>query len=306
MPHHVHRGRAGPPAGHLRGGGLTSVNHEQLAPDGLLQIGAATAHIQLDSVAQQAAAAHGSYFHFLGRLLEPEIATRRQRVVDRSLHFSGLPWMKRLSDFEFSFQPSIDRTLIEELGTGRFLEEGRNVIFQDPTGVGKTHLAIALGLACAERGQRLLFLTALELVRRMKSAFAQNRMPNYLKMLTTPKLLVVDEVGYLGLDLERASLLFQVNCSRYEKQAATIITSNKAFSGWGHVFAGDAVVASAALDRLLYRATVINIKGDSYRIKKSASPASSPVPSLSPIPRREVGVPRANNPRFARAGVVYS
>ena len=96
-----------------------SVHYEQLALDGLLQIGAATAHAQLDSVAQQAAAAHWSYSHFLGRLLEPEIAARRQRVVETCVHFAGLPWMKRLSDFDFTFQPSIDHTLIEELATAR-------------------------------------------------------------------------------------------------------------------------------------------------------------------------------------------
>ena len=145
-----------------------SAVYEQLATDGLLQIGATTAHAQLDSMAQQAAAGHWTYSHFLGRLLEAEITASRQRVVETSLHFSGLPWQKRLGDFDFSFQPSIDRTLIEELATGRFMEEGRNVIFQGPPGVGKTHLAIALGVACAERGQRLLFLTAMDLVRRMK------------------------------------------------------------------------------------------------------------------------------------------
>ena len=267
-----------------------SVNYEHLAADGLEQIGATTSRGQLDQIAQQAAAAGWSYSHFLGRLLEPELVARRQRVIDTCVHFSGLPWMKRLSDFDFSFQPSIDRTLIEELATGRFMSEGRNVVFQGPPGVGKTHLAIALGLVCSDLGHRLLFLTALDLVRRMKLAFAQNRMPHYMKMLTTPKLLIVDEVGYLGLDTQQASLLFQVICVRYEKQLSTIITSNKAFAEWGQVFAGDPIMASAALDRLLHRATVINIKGDSYRMREKRHAGLFPG-AVALDPTKEKGLP---------------
>lgn len=275
-----------------------SVNYEQLATDGLEQIGATTACGQLDQIAQQAAAAGWSYSHFLGRLLEPELAARRQRIIDICLNFSGLPWRKRLSDFDFSFQPSIDRTLIEELAIGRYLSEGRNVIFQGPPGVGKTHLAIALGLACAEAGHRLLFLSALDLVRRMKLAFAQNRMPHYMKMLTTPKLLIVDEVGYLGLDTQQASLLFQVICVRYEKQLSTIITSNKAFSDWGQVFAGDPIMASAALDRLLHRATVINIKGDSYRMREKRQAGLFPgAVALDPPPTKGLPTAKTKLPR---------
>ena len=134
--------------------------------------------------------------------------------------------------------------------------------------MGKTHLAIALGILSAELGHRIYFTTAMDLARKLTAAYAQNRLAHALKTLTQPRLLIIDEIGYLGLDATQASLLFQVVCQRYERNHAVVLTSNKAFSEWGEVFAGDAVLASAALDRLLHRSTVINIKGESYRLKE--------------------------------------
>ncbi len=244
-----------------------SIPFEAKAAQGLEHLGLKVAQQHLDQVAQQAAAGQWSYTHFLGYLLDGELKERRRRSIELSLQFARFPYRKSLDDFDFAAQPSIDRRLIEELATARFTSEGRNVVLLGPPGVGKTHLAIAMGVRVAELGQRVYFTTAIDLARRLTRATREHRLHREIKNLVRPSVLIIDEVGYLTLDSTQASLLFQVIAERYEKQQAIILTSNKAFAQWAGVFAADAVMASAALDRLLHRATVINIRGESYRMK---------------------------------------
>jgi len=246
---------------------------EEKALAGLEELKLNTAALDLDTVSQQAAAESWSYTEFLGCLLDGELKRRHQVRVEMSLQFARFPYLKRLSEFDFKAQPAVDKRLVEELATGRFLSEGRNIIFLGPPGVGKTHLAIALGVVTAELGHRVYFTTAIDLARKLTRAMNENRLSREMKNLTRPKLLIVDEVGYLKLEQPEASLVFQTISQRYERQGAMILTSNKAFSSWGEVFAGDPVMASAALDRLLHRCTVVNIRGESYRLKEKRAAA---------------------------------
>lgn len=247
---------------------MSAVIYEPKAASALETLDLPVARQRLDAAAQRAAAENWSYSHFLGYLLDAELTERHARTVALNLQFARFPVLKRLADFDFKAQPSLDPKLIEELATGRYLSEGRNVILLGPPGVGKSHLAIGLGVACAEMGHRVYFVSTVELVRKLALALAQNRLHREMTNFTRPKLLIIDEVGYLTLDATQASLLFQVISQRYDSGGSIILTSNKAFGDWGQVFAGDAVMAAAALDRLLHKATVVNIRGDSYRLRE--------------------------------------
>jgi DNA replication protein DnaC len=220
----------------------------------------------LDALCEQAAKRELDYRAFLTEALATEWNGRHQKGLESRLRQARLPWIKTLEQFDFSFQPSLDRKVIRELAGGAFVERAENVIFLGPPGVGKTHLAIALGVKAAEAGHRVLFLTLETLMTRLKRAQQENRLEKQLQQFTYPKVLIIDEIGYLPLNRQEASLFFRLVARRYEK-AAMILTSNKGFVDWGEVFS-DQVIATAILDRLLHHATTLNIKGESFRLKE--------------------------------------
>lgn len=221
---------------------------------------------QLDGVCEQAAKKDLDYKGFLSAALEAEYQGRHLKGVEARLGLARLPWIKTLEQFDFSFQPSIDRKVIRELAGLGFVERAENVILLGPPGVGKTHLAIALGVKAVEAGHRVLFLTLENLLSRLTRARLENRLERQLAQFVYPRVLVLDEMGYLPMSREEASLFFRLLTRRYER-ASLVITSNKSFVDWGEIF-NDQVLATAILDRLLHHATTLNIKGESYRLKE--------------------------------------
>lgn len=221
---------------------------------------------QIDAVCEQASKKDLNYREFLALALDAEWRGRHLKGVESRLAQARLPWVKTIEEFDFSFQPSIDRKVVRELAGLAFAERAENVILLGPPGVGKTHLSIALGVKAVEAGHRVLFLTLENLIMRLSRARVENRLERQLQQLTYPKVLILDEMGYLPMSREDASLFFRLLSRRYEK-ASIVITSNKSFTDWGEIF-GDHVMATAILDRLLHHSTVISIKGDSYRLRE--------------------------------------
>jgi len=207
-----------------------------------------------------------SYAQFLCDLLEEERTARQDRVLATRLRVAHLPYQKTLEQFDFAFQPSIDRRQIRELETLRFVQEASNVILLGPPGVGKTHLAIALAIAAIRGGSSAYFATAHDLGVELGKAAREGRLAEKLRVYLRPKVLVVDEVGYLPLDKVGATIFFQLISARYER-GSIVLTSNKSYGDWGEIF-GELTLASAILDRLLHHSTTINIRGESYRLRE--------------------------------------
>ena len=221
---------------------------------------------QLEAVCEQAAAQNLDYKSFLTRALATEWQGRFRRGIEARVKQARLPWIKTLEQFDFDFQPSLDRKQVRELAGLSFVERAQNVVILGPPGVGKTHLAVALGVKAVEAGYSALFLTLETLMTRLVRARHENRLERALQQLVYPKVLIVDEIGYLPLSRDEASLFFRLVVRRYER-ASLIVTSNKSFLDWGEVF-NDHVLATAILDRLLHHATTLNVKGESYRLKE--------------------------------------
>ena len=230
------------------------------------QLGLSQASSVLEARLELATRKTLSYADFLTDLLGAEAAARRERYLRTRTRLAHLPFHKTLEQFDFKFQPSIDERLVKELAALAFVAETTNLILLGPPGVGKTHLAVALGLKAIEAGYGVYFVRAHQLLDDLGRAQAEHRLDRRLRVYLAPKVLVVDEFGVWPYDRAAATALFTLVSARYER-GSLILTSNKGFAEWGDVL-GDTVIATAILDRLLHRSHVLNISGRSYRLRE--------------------------------------
>jgi DNA replication protein DnaC len=207
-----------------------------------------------------------THLDYLTQLLDGEAALRTDRAVARRIKSARFPVIKTLDSFRWDWPKKINRLEIQDLFRLQFVHDKANVIFLGLVGLGKTHLATALGYAACQQGISVLFATAIDVVNTLSAAQLKGTLKTELRRYTTPALLILDEVGYLPIDQHGADLLFQVISARYER-GSIVLTTNKAFKQWPTIFNGDSTITSAVLDRLLHHGQVVVLEGSSYRMK---------------------------------------
>jgi DNA replication protein DnaC len=245
---------------------MTAAPYEQLKDDlGYLQLGRAAECFA--TLADQAKAEKWSHVEFLARVIAEQAASTTNRRLAARLRFARFPYRRTLEDFDFEFQPSLDRKLVADMATLRFIAENRPVLFLGQPGCGKTHLAVGLATKAVEAGYRGYFTTADDMVVTLVQARREGKWASKLKTLTAPTVLVIDDVGLLPMERGAAAAFFHVVNTRYERGHPTFVTTNRGLPEWGEVF-GDPVVAAAILDRLMHNAVVFNIKGPSWRMRE--------------------------------------
>ena len=217
-------------------------------------------------LAKQAAEQHFDHITFLARLLEGEVQRRQQRSIQRRIRLARFPVRKTLQQFNWNWPTELNRMQVQNLFRLHFIEQNANVIFVGGVGLGKTHLATALGLTACENGHSVLFACAIDVVNSLTAAQANGQLKSELRKYLRPRVLLLDELGYLPIDKTGADLLFQIISQRYER-GSTVITTNRIFKKWPQIFNNDATLTSAVLDRLLHHAETVKIAGKSFRMK---------------------------------------